>query len=100
MLTPPGRPRDLCVSTLLSKDLRCASTPSPEARCVSLAAGADYSAVSAAFPIQPGGTPTTGAPATACVVPFILDSILALRAADPVPDRIIHDLFRGSSFVR
>ena len=41
-------------------------------------------------------TPTSciSAPATACAVPFLLDLAKALRAAGPVPGRVVHNCLR------
>ena len=57
----------------------CADTPGAQ------------SAVAAAFPVLPDGTPTCCVAATACAVPFHLDPVVALRDAGPVPGRVVHD---------
>lgn len=51
----------------------CADTPGAQ------------SAVAAAFPVLSDGTPMSCAAATACAAPFLLDPVVALRDAGPVP---------------
>ena len=71
---PPGQPDDRCVD-LLREDILEAVADAPCA----------MAAARAAFPTSSDDTVC----ATACTVPFLLDPVLALRSAGPVPTRSI-----------